>query len=287
MTATVSTNHSLFRSPFLSSTAGAVVHGLLYFFVLSSCSIAVVAPHQQWVDDYQVKLPPVTSIALSIWQSITDHPFLSFLVLCILVLADGSVLYVLGCSKRWPVAREIWSGVILAILAGFVTFSAFALLYPYELMRPPSNYDESYAEALREEFDRLRGEWTLVKAEQAGTTISVQPVNGEILRFEQGVPRNIFSWKMTGNVVEGSFGFSLDSLPKTIRFGRFRREGASVQFPGFGEEEDMIDAIYKIEGDRLTLCLFPWASDRSGEFVTKGTEKRLMVFERRSKPLQR
>jgi len=93
------------------------------------------------------------------------------------------VLYALGCTERWPVAREVWSGMILAMLVGFVTFSAFALLYPYQLMLSPINYEE----AQREEFERLRGEWTLVSSEQAGSTISVQPSNADILRFEQTI----------------------------------------------------------------------------------------------------
>ena len=160
----LSTNRSLLRSPIWSSTAGAVIHGLLYFFVVSNFWTAVVAPCQKRIDEMQLTLPPLANSTLSIWQFVTDHSLLSFLILCVLILADGSVLYALGRSERWPVAREFWSGLILAILVGFVTFSAFALLYPYELMRPQGNYYEAQSE----EFERLRGEWTLVSSEQEG-----------------------------------------------------------------------------------------------------------------------
>lgn len=313
----LSTNHSLIRSPIWSSTAGAVIHGLLYFFVVSNFWIAVVAPFQKRIDDMQLTLPHLANSTLSIWQFVTDHSLLSFLSLCVLILADGSVLYALGCTERWPVAREVWSGMILAMLVGFVTFSAFALLYPFQLMLSPIIYEE----AQREEFERLRGEWTLVSSEQAGSTISVQPSNADILRFEQTIEirkesqagkkskskrddlprvgrkdqevrRNNFSWKMPGNVVEGSFNFTIDRLPKQIQFSA----GASVQLPGFGQKSSQIAAIYKLERDRLTLCLFPpndkgysslYDSEQSMEFNTKDTKNKVMIFQRRSNPLQR
>jgi len=262
------------------------------------------------MNDMQLKLPPLANSTLSIWQFVADHSLLSFLILCVLILADGSVLYALGRSERWPVAREVWSGMIVAILVSFVTFSAFALLYPYELMRPPANYDEAY----REEYERLRGEWTLVSSEQAGTTILVRPSDADILRFEQTIEirkesqavkkikskrddlpqvgrkdqevrRNIFSWKMPGKVVEGSFSCTLWYLPKQIEF-----RAPSVQ------NSFQYLAIYKLEGDRLTLCLFPpndkgyssfFDHEQSLAFSTKDTKNKLMVFQRRSNPPQR
>jgi len=313
----LSTNHSLPRSPIWSSIAGAVIHGLLYFFVVSNFWIAVVAPCQKRIDEMQLTLPPLANSTLSIWQFVTDHSLLSLLILCVLILADGSVLYALGRSERWPVARELWSGMILAILVGFVTFSAFALLYPYELMRPTGNYNE----AQREEFERLRGEWILVSSEQAGSTISIQPSDADTLRFEQiiemqkesqagkksksrkddlpqvgrkdqEVRRNIFSWKMPSNVLDGSFNVTIDRLPKQIYFNA----RSAVQVPGFEAKSSQIVAIYKLEGDRLTLCLSPpndkgqssfYESEQSMVFSTKDTKNKLMIFQRRSNPQQR
>jgi hypothetical protein len=97
---------------------------------------------------------------------------------------------------------------------------------------------------------------------------------------------------MPGNVVEGSFNFTIDRLPKQIQFSA----GASVQLPGFGQKSSQIAAIYKLERDRLVLCLFPpndkgysslYDSEQLMEFNTKDTKNKVMIFQRRSNPLQR
>ncbi|MFM2218301.1 MAG: hypothetical protein RL240_2619 [Planctomycetota bacterium] len=314
---TFRTDRSQFRSPIWSSTAGAVIHGFLYFFVVWNFWIAVVAPFQKRIDEMQLTLPPLASNVLSIWQFISDYSLLSIFILCVLTIADGSVLYALGCSERWPLARDIWSGLILASLAGIVTFSAFGLLYPYQLMLPLVDYEA----ARREEFERLRGEWILVSSDQAGSAIAVQPSNADVLQFEQTVEsrkqvqvakkskgketelpqvgreeqdvrRNIFSWKIADKVVKGSIDFTIDYLPKRIVFSA----QSPIQLPGFGEKSSRIEAIYKLEGDRLTLCLLPPSvkgyhsfseNEQVMEFRTMGTKNRLMIFQRRSNPSKR
>ena len=114
----------------------------------------------------------------------------------------------------------------------------------------------------------------------------------QVSRKDQEVRRNIFSWKMPSDALEGSFNVTIDRLPKQIYFNA----RSAVQVPGFEAKSSQIVTIYKLEGDRLTLCLFPpndngqssfYESEQSMVFSTKDTKNKLMIFQRRSNPQQR
>ena len=267
----------LVNSPLGAAITCALLHGLLFAATLLFWRMELVGKYIATTDLLEFSLPPATKNVLSVWLRITDPIWLFLLILCLVIIAHGSVLYFLGRSEIWRMAREVWSGMILALLIGFFIYSAACMVPPYQFLLSSimgENVD-------RQEFQRLEGEWISVHAELDGATATFEPSTADILRFERvklgGDLRahfdQRFSWKTAGRIIEGSVRRSSSSKPKQLHFVSWFSAADSPR------------AIYKLEGDRLTLCLFPpntWANDWSAEFVTKGTKNKLMVFEKRN-----
>ena len=267
----------LVNSPLGAAITCALLHGLLFAATLLFWRMELVEEYITTTESFELKLPSVTNNVLSVWLRITKPTWLFLLILCLVIIAHGSVLYVLGRSEIWRTAREVWSGMILALLSGFFIYSAACMVPPYQFLLSSimgENVD-------RQEFLGLEGEWISVHAEFDGATTTFEPSTADILRFERvklGGDRQArfdhrFSWKTDGKIIEGSVSRSSSNKPKQLHFVSW--------FSG----ADSHRAIYKLEGDRLTLCLFPsntWANDWSSEFVTKGTKNKLIVFEKRN-----
>ena len=267
----------LVNSPLRAAITCALLHGLLFAATLLFWRMELVEEYITTTEAFELKLPSVTNNVLSVWLRITKPTWLFLLILCLVIIAHGSVLYVLGRSEIWRTAREVWSGMILALLIGFFIYSAACMVPPYQFLLSSimgENVD-------RQEFLGLEGEWISVHAEFDGATTTFGPSTADILRFErvklsgdrQARFDHRFSWKTDGKIIEGSVSRSSSNKPKQLHFVSW--------FSG----ADSHRAIYKLEGDRLTLCLFPsntWANDWSSEFVTKGTKNKLIVFEKRN-----
>lgn len=267
----------LVNSPLGAAITCALLHGLLFAATLLFWRMELVEEYITTTEAFELKLPSVTNNVLSVWLRITKPTWLFLLILCLVIIVHGSVLYVLGRSEIWRIAREVWSGMILALLSGFFIYSAACMVPPYQFLLSSimgENVD-------RQEFLGLEGEWISVHAEFDGATTTFEPSTADILRFERvklGGDRQTrfdhrFSWKTAGRIIEGSVSRSSSNKPKQLHFVSW--------FSG----ADSHRAIYKLEGDRLTLCLFPsntWANDWSSEFVTKGTKNKLIVFEKRN-----
>lgn len=266
----------LVNSPLGAAITCALLHGLLFAATLLFWRMELVEKYIARTQAMELKLPSVTNNVLSVWLRITDPLWLFLLILCLVIIAHGSVLYVLDRSEIWRMAREAWSGMILSLLIGFFIYSAACMVPPYQYLLSSimgENVD-------RQEFQRLEGEWISVHAELDGATTTIEPSTATILRFERvqlGGDRRArfdhrFSWNTAGRIIEGTVLRSSQNYPKQLHFLSWFSPADSPR------------AIYKLEGDRLTLCLFPpntWANDWSSEFVTKGTKNKLMVFEKR------
>jgi len=266
----------LINSPLGAAITCALLHGLLFAATLLFWRMELVGKYIATTDLLGFVLPPVTNNVLSVWLRITDPTWLFFLILCLVIIAHGGVLYVLGRSEIWRIAREVWSGMILALLIGFFIYSAACMVRPYQIllsMTMQNDFDS-------QEFQRLEGQWISVRVELDGAPTTFEPSTADILRFERvklgGDLRarfdHRFSWKTAGSIIEGTVLRSSLNNPKRLHF---LNPFSPADSPG---------AIYKLEGDRLTLCLFPpntLANDWSTEFVTKGTKNKLMVFEKR------
>ena len=148
----------LVNSPLGAAITCALLHGLLFAATLLFWRMELVEKYIARTQAMELKLPSVTNNVLSVWLRITDPLWLFLLILCLVIIAHGSVLYVLDRSEIWRMAREVWSGMILSLLIGFFIYSAACMVPPYQYLLSSimgENVD-------RQEFQRLEGEWISV-----------------------------------------------------------------------------------------------------------------------------
>jgi len=123
---------------------------------------------------------------------------------------------------------------------------------------------------VRKELKALQGKWKMVAGEAAGKPFP-----------KDGIPAFTFvaaaDGKSTGQTPEGEFQFTMTvnpkKNPKTI--DNLHESGKQKGKRQYG--------IYKLEGDKLTVCMTPRGSaerDRPKEFTSKDATCVVFVFER-------
>jgi uncharacterized protein (TIGR03067 family) len=123
---------------------------------------------------------------------------------------------------------------------------------------------------VQKELEALQGKWKTVAGEVAG-----QPFpNDGVPAFSMVIAAN---GKATGQTPQEEFQFTITldprHNPKTI--DNLHESGEQKGKRQYG--------IYKLEGDKFTVCVTPRGSpeaDRPKEFTTKGTTNVVFVFER-------
>ena len=127
---------------------------------------------------------------------------------------------------------------------------------------------------MKKELERLQGTWMLVGREYDGKAASeddVKALEGKLV-FEGG---DRASYTSRGDEAGRQVTFKLDptAKPRTI-------EWTVTKGPAKGEK---VLAIYKIEGDKLTVCAGT-TERRPKEFVTKpGSPFVIVVFQKQKK----
>jgi uncharacterized protein (TIGR03067 family) len=122
--------------------------------------------------------------------------------------------------------------------------------------------------AVKDELRKLQGTWKVIAAEADG-----KPVPAEKLKKEAGqmVIRESLMNTTPGGGKEGQLPFTIDptKVPKAIDVTAGRQGTPRLTLKG----------IYKLEGNKLTICL--GVNGRPAEFKTKaGAEQSLMVYQR-------
>ncbi len=122
----------------------------------------------------------------------------------------------------------------------------------------------------RQELKALQGKWKTVAGEAAGKPF---PRDG-IPAFTVVIAAD---GKSTGQTPQGAFQFTITvnprKNPKTI--DNLHESGEQKGKRQYG--------IYKLEGDRFTVCITPRGAaegDRPKDFTTRGTTNIIFVFER-------
>jgi uncharacterized protein (TIGR03067 family) len=119
-------------------------------------------------------------------------------------------------------------------------------------------------DAVRQEKEKLKGTWALVSMEAQGKPVPAADLKVVKYTFEEAR----FSYEDgRGGPKEGMYTLGSARSPKSIDLS----QDGSLAARG----------IYKLEGDRLTLCLASPRGERPTEFTTKaGVSTVLVVFQR-------
>ena len=215
-------------------------------------------------------LPAVTERALTIWQALIYRPILSISALLVLIIVDGIVLLVLGRSTRLRIVREFWSGMVVAIPIAFVLYSGVVMIMPYQIMYAAlTKTNWAHEQAKSQEGQLLCGSWKLIKFEQDGNVVAV----GQDSKDGIQISAEGYRWRKAEHDETGTLQLDLRSVPKRLQF-------FSTSDPDLGSVRN---AIYKVEGDQLTICLpmaDAYVDDLPIQFETRGNKNELFVFKR-------
>jgi RNA polymerase sigma factor (sigma-70 family) len=178
-------------------------------------------------------------------------------------------------------------GVILAVLATGTTLLTYRTVAGQDDKKPsaekpvePPAKQESkrtapVPKASKTDEDLLRGKWTLVSGEVDGEQISADSVRGFpgfLFAFDRLEFAPINKLIVQDNI-EASYKLDPSQKPKVIE----------IQFSTSGKKGQLTHNIFRVDGDRLLLCLQN-NKEVPTDFVTKkGDGRVLLIFERAEK----
>jgi uncharacterized protein (TIGR03067 family) len=252
---------------------GALVHGALWLasYIFFWLSLALVMPSFRQLDR---QLPEAAEQVLTLDHFIVSQPALPIAGLIGLMGIDALVLYCLGKPSSYRIVRELWSGLMVGLPVAVLVYSTLALLDPCQRFAEALQKSTDKREAAeRHERELLEGTWKLVGAERAGRKTPEDKVPAERLTIYKSTQ---YKWNKPGEELTGLITLSSYRNPRGIAFSFFDHEIYRTR-----------GGIYRIDGDRLLICLGRPQTDLLGsahyspsEFATKDTENELLTFER-------
>jgi uncharacterized protein (TIGR03067 family) len=260
------------KGPLGSALIGAFLHGALwllsYLFFWLPLFHVVTSSFRQ----IELKLPEAAEQVLTVDHMIVSQPGLLIAGLIGLMGIDALVLYYLGKPTGYRIVRELWSGLVVGLPVAVVAYSTLALLDPCLKFAEALQQSTDKREAvLRRERQLLEGTWKLVGVERAGQKTPRNGVPPERLTIEKN---QLYRWTKAGEEITGLITLDLGRNPRGISF--YHQQLDSTR-----------RGIYRIEGNRLILCLgrlqtepLRSARDTPSEFATEATENELLTFER-------
>jgi uncharacterized protein (TIGR03067 family) len=253
-----------------AALVGAFLHGLIWLGVFF-LYVSFVGTIERTYRDFAMTVPAVTEYVFAASRFIIAFGPFSFAVLMLFVPIDFVMLWALDRPGGLRVLREFWTTLALGLPAAALAFTAFALTLPSvkvteALMRTSASHDA----AVRTEMTRLCGKWKQVGAENDGQAVAIDPGQPGVANLILQGDR--FTWEAIGEA-HGVFDLWLRRSPKQITF-------SYSNGPHMGHSRV---GLYKLEGDKLTICLAPinaFGDDLPVDFATRGTRNEMTIWQR-------
>jgi len=255
------------RSPVPAALVTALVHTAVWGAFVGWLRWA--APQfQQAFERMQMRLPWATEVLLQLSFWITDLFPLALAVGAVLLVVDVYLLIRLGRPERYAL-RELWSGLVIVPPVVMIVAASAATVLPFRTLTTAFSHDMAQRDAaIANETNRLPGTWRIVRMERGGKEVPAADRDHTQLTIRT----NQFRWD--GDDSEAGIFHPIPHR-RPVMVDLFHTAGP--------QQGKMQQAIYKLDGDRLTLCIAPFGAtgdELPADFATAGTKLMLYVLEK-------
>jgi uncharacterized protein (TIGR03067 family) len=252
-----------------AAMVGAFIHFLVWLGVLFPFALYA-ATIERTYRSLSMSLPATSGQVFAVSRFCLANAPLTACVLSSLMIVDALVLWALDRPGGLRILREIWASLTLGLPFLGLVFTVFAVSLPWvKVSEGLLQSMRSRDKAVQAEQGLLAGRWKLISVERDGNVGPPADVfAGQLtLRGEQ------LTWLRGEQEVGGLYSLELRGNPKQITI--MYTEG-----PEAGQSQS---GLYKLEGDRLTICLAPVdaiGDDLPAEFPTRGTHNEVTIWQR-------
>jgi uncharacterized protein (TIGR03067 family) len=230
---------------------------------------AYVPPIAQIYSNFNMKVPVVAEWAIATGRWVVAGGNLALAVIVICAILDAVVLRTLD-HPSGRLKREVWSSLALGLPVVLLVYTAYVLTIPAaKLMEAMLRANEAHDKASLAEEQCLEGTWKLIGVEREGKALAAAEVPDVVLTL-QG---SRFTWIRDGRESVGSYNPMLRTNPKQM----------SIMHAVGNNAGNYQVSVYKLEGDKLTMCIAPpntFGDDLPIDFTTRGTRNELLVWQR-------
>jgi uncharacterized protein (TIGR03067 family) len=248
---------------------GAFLHGLAWIVMLFLCTIFV-PPIVHTFQDFSMRVPTATEWTVAAARWLFSYSYVALAAVVVFVVFDAVVLRALDRPGTPRIVREVWSALALGLPVLALVYGAYTLTLPSaKLIEGMMRSGAAHSEAAQAELQRLAGTWKLIGLERDGVSLPAAKIPHEQLTLEG----DHFTWAFEGHEMAGVCALQLRRKPTELSL-RFSNG------PNTGMDQS---GLYKLEGDKLTLCLAEpgsFADDLPADFTTRGNRNELLVWQR-------
>jgi len=144
------------------------------------------------------------------------------------------------------------------------------LVLAASLVTVPDRPPKTKSDPVKEDMKKLEGKWSIVSMESNGRTYPAATL--QRLQYKLEITRDQFIRETRGRKHAMTFKVDLSKNPKTMDLTTNTARPRTYH------------AIFKLEGDTLTICQAVGRGQRPTEFASQGAQRALLMVWKRDKP---